>query len=154
MKRRIVAIAFLALVSLLAVASAFAQSTPSQPSQQRGPTPFTGVWRGQIGGLPGVTLVLTEEGGSLSGAALFYFQTRKTVNDPWTSAPGLPEPLFHLREEGNTLTFQLSHRRAHPPASFSSPPVAFTLTLSPDGTAQLQNQSERAPAVALTRSDY
>jgi hypothetical protein len=147
----------LAFASPLAAAPAFVQSNSPQPPQPAR-APFTGVWRGQIGGLPGVTLVLTDESGSLSGAVLFYFQTRKTVNDPWTAAPGLPEPLFHLRVEhgdsADTLTFQVSHRRAHPPASLSSPPVTFTLTLNPDGTARLANLSERAPGLVLTRSDY
>jgi hypothetical protein len=67
-------------------------------------------------GLPAVVLVVTDEGGSLSGAVVFYFQTRKTVNDPWASTPGLPEPLFRLYFDGKTLSFQVSHRRAHPPA--------------------------------------
>jgi hypothetical protein len=143
-----------ALVFLLAVASAFAQNNSPQPAQQPNRTPFAGIWRGQMDALPALTLVVTDEGGSLSGAVLFYLHMRKSVNDPWTSTPGLPEPLFHLRAEGNTLTFQVSHRRAHPPRTLSDPPVTFTLTLAGDGTALLANQSEHAPGFSLTRSDY
>lgn len=149
MKRRTIT---LVLALMLIAASAFAQSDPLQPAQ------FTGVWRGQMDGLPAITLVLTDESGSLSGAVLFYLHKRTSVTDPWTVTPGLPEPLFHLRvqhgDSANALTFQVSHRRAHPPGSLSDPPVTFTLTLTGTGTAQLQNQSERAPGVALTRSDY
>ena len=149
MKRRTIT---LVLALMLIAASAFAQSDPLQPAQ------FTGVWRGQMDGLPAITLVLTDESGSLSGAVLFYLHKRTSVTDPWIVTPGLPEPLFHLRirrgDSANALTFQVSHRRAHPPGSLSDPPVTFTLTLNSDGTAQLQNQSERAPGVALTRSDY
>jgi hypothetical protein len=151
MKNRL---ATLALASLLAAASASAQSSPPQPAQQPDRMPFTGVWRGQMDGLPALTLVVTDEGGSLSGALLFYLHLRKSVNDPWTSTPGLPEPIFHLHAEGNTLTFQVSHRRAHPPHTLPDPPVTFALTLAADGAAELADQSERAPAVTLTRSDY
>jgi hypothetical protein len=156
MKFRIATLALgllLAFASLSPAASAFAQSNPP-PAQQPDRMPFTGVWRGQAEGLPALTLVLTDEGGSLSGAVLFYLHMRKSVNDPWTSTPGLPEPLLHLNLDGNTLTFQVSHRRAHPPRTLPDPPVTFTLTLNNDGTALLANQSEHAPGLPLTRTDY
>jgi hypothetical protein len=157
MKFRIATLALgllLAFASLSPAASAFAQSNPPPPAQQPDRMPFTGVWRGQAEGLPALTLVLTDEGGSLSGAVLFYLHMRKSVNDPWTSTPGLPEPLLHLNLDGNTLTFQVSHRRAHPPRTLPDPPVTFTLTLNNDGTALLANQSEHAPGLPLTRTDY
>jgi hypothetical protein len=107
-----------------------------------------------MNGLPGVTLVVTDEGGSLSGAVLFYFQVRKTVNDPYTSTPGLPEPMFHLSFDGTTLSFQVSHRRSHPPGSLSDPLVSFHLTLTGPNQAELVNESEKGPALAMVRSDY
>ncbi|MGD0157526.1 MAG: hypothetical protein ABSB50_15625 [Terracidiphilus sp.] len=115
---------------------------------------ITGVWRGEMNGLPGVTLVVTDEGGSLSGAVLFYFQVRKTVNDPYTSTPGLPEPMFQMHFDGTTLTFQVSHRRAHPPRTLSDPPVSFSLTLTAPNQAALVNESEKGPGLVLTRSEY
>jgi hypothetical protein len=136
---------------------------PQQPQSPPSPAPtaVTGVWRGQIGGLPGVTLVVTDEGGSLSGAVLFYFQMRKTVNDPWTSTAGLPEPMFHPHFDGTTLTFQISHRRAHPPRSLSDPPVSFHLTLTGPNQAALVNETENPPSenengpgLVLMRSEY
>jgi hypothetical protein len=113
-----------------------------------------GMWRGEMNGLPGVTLVVTDEGGSLSGAVLFYFQVRKTVNDPYTSTPGLPEPMFQMHFDGTTLTFQVSHRRAHPPGTLSDPPVSFSLTLTGPNQAALVNEREKGPGLVLTRSEY
>ena len=121
--------------------------------------PILGVWRGQMGGLPGVAIVVTNEGGGLAGADLFYFQVRKTVNDPWTSTAGLPEPMFHPHFDGTTLTFQVSHRRAHPPGSLSGPPVSFHLTLTGPNQAGLVNENENRPGEnengpGLVRSEY
>ena len=115
---------------------------------------LTGVWRGQMAGLPAVTLVLTDEGGKLSGAILFYLQVRKTANDPYTATPGLPEPIFGIRFDDKTLTFQVSHRRAHPPQSLSDPPATFSLTLTGPDQAKLVNENERSPALNMVRSDF
>ena len=145
----------LALAPLLAAAAVTAQCISSPPASQSSLSAVTGVWRGQMDGLPEVALVITSESGSLSGAALFYLHMRKTVNDPYISTPGLPEPLFHPQFDGKTLTFQISHRRAHPPGSLSDPPVTFTLTLIGPDRAKLANRSETAgPPMIMARSDY
>jgi len=122
----------------------------AQPDLSR----LTGVWRGQMDGLPAVTLVVTDEGGSLSGAVLFYLHMRKMVNYPVTSTPGLPEPMFGMNFDGTALTFQVSHRRAHPPGTLSDPPVTFTLTLTGANQAEFVNRSDRSPALIMVRSDY
>jgi hypothetical protein len=139
---------------LLFAISANTQSAPRQQPQSPAPATVTGVWRGEMNGLPGVTLVVTDEGGSLSGAVLFYFQVRKTVNDPYTSTPGLPEPMMSMHFDGTTLTFQISHRRAHPPGSLSDPPVSFHLTLTGPNQAGFANDSEKGPGLPMVRSDY
>jgi hypothetical protein len=151
MRPRIVSVAAALLFVGIPISSQSAQ--PQQHEASGFPT-VAGVWRGQIGGLPGVTLVVTDEGGSLSGAVLFYFQVRKTVNDPWTSTPGLPEPMLRLHFDGTTLTFQISHRRAHPPGSLSDPPASFHLTPTGPNQAEFANDSEKGPALVLVRSDY
>jgi hypothetical protein len=115
---------------------------------------ITGVWRGQMDDLPAVTLVLTDEGGSLTGAVLFYFHMRKTVNDPFTATPGLSEPIFGLSFDGKSLTFQVSHRRAHPVRTLTDPPVTFTLTLTGPNQAELANKNETGPGLVMVRSDY
>ena len=131
----------------------------AQPQQPQSPAPehsatILGVWRGQVEGLPAATLVVTDEGGDLEGAVLFYFQVRKTVNDPWTATPGIPEPMMRVHFDGKTLTFQISHRRAHPPRTLSDPPVSFSLTPTGPNQAELVNESEKGLTLAMVRSDY
>jgi hypothetical protein len=139
---------FLALAVLTAFAPAMAHA------QQPAPTPITGVWRGQMEGLPGVTLVVTDENGSLQGAILFYFHQRKSPTDPVTVSPGLPEPIFNPRFDGKTLLFQVSHRRAHPPRSLSDPPVTIHLALTGPNQAELFNQEDRKLVITMIRTEY
>jgi len=141
------------LAPVLVALTVLTQIAPSQAPSQSGPFPLTGVWRCQLDGLPAVTLAITDEGGALGGAILFYVHTRKTVNDPYKSTPGVPEPLFHMSFDGKTLTFQVSHRRAHPPRTLSDPPVIFTLTLTGPKRAELVNKSEKGLLVAMVRRD-
>jgi len=115
--------------------------------------PINGVWRGQMNGLPAVTLLVTDEGGSLVGGVLFYFQQRANENSPWTATPGLPEPILNPKFDGKTLTFQISHRRAHPPRTLNDPPMPFHLTLVGPDKAELLNEKE-GPPLTLTRSEY
>ncbi len=131
-------------------ACAFVQNTKMKSSTN---APINGVWRGQMNGLPGVTLLVTEEGGSLVGGVLFYFQQRANENSPWTATPGLPEPMLNPKFDGKTLTFQISHRRAHPPGSLNDPPMPFHLMLMGPDKAELLNEKE-GPPVTLTRSEY
>jgi hypothetical protein len=67
--------------------------------------PFTGVWRGQIDTLPAVTIVISDESGSLNGAILFYLLKRPADGAAAMATAGIPEPLFHLRRDGKTLYF-------------------------------------------------
>jgi hypothetical protein len=141
------------LALVLSVTVVFRQSGRAQTAQPD-LSRLTGVWRGQMDGLPAVTLVVTDESGTLTGAVLFYFHMRKTVNDPYTSTPGLPEPMLGMNFDGKALTFQVSHRRAHPPRTLADPPVTLTLTLTGPNQAELANKSEHGPAVTMVRSDY
>jgi hypothetical protein len=111
---------------------------------------FVGVWRGQMDGLPAVTLNITDEGGRLSGAVVFYLIKRSSVmSEPTTSTPGPPEPLFNPRMEGNALVFEVSHRRAHPPATLADPPVHFRLKLIDVDKAELVNEMENSDSRAV-----
>lgn len=113
---------------------------------------FVGVWRGQLDNLPGVDVVITDEGGQLHGAILFYLHVRPDVNSPYTSTPGLPEPMLDLKVDGQTLRFEVSHR-AHA-GTLHDPPMAFLLKLTGPDKAELVNEKEGGPAVIVTRSDY
>jgi hypothetical protein len=128
-------------------------SVPSVPS-------IVGVWRAQADSLPFLTLTFTEEGGKLEGAVLFYLHKRERGGQV-TSSPGIPEPLFDLRVEGKRASFAVSHRRAHPPASLSTPPVHFHMDLTDATHATLVNESEPnsgptepGNGLPLVRSDY
>ena len=82
-------------------------------AQERDNTGVLGVWRGKEGDLPAVTLTVTDEGGPLAGAILFYLIRRDPGKEP-TSSPGIPEPMLNLRMDGKSLNFEVSHRHAHP----------------------------------------
>lgn len=136
------------LATLLLPMCLFSQSAAQNTSK------FTGVWRGQFDNLPGVDLVLTDEGGQLHGAMLFYLHKRPNTTSPYISTPGLPEPIFNLRIQDQTLHFQVSHRRAHPPASLHDAPKDFELKLTGADQSELMNKSEGAPGLTMKRSEY
>ena len=115
---------------------------------------FAGVWRGQLDKLPGVDLVITDEGGEMHGGILFFFHVRSDANSRWTSTPGLPEPLFNLKQDAAELAFQVSHHRAHPPATLHDPFVPFRLKLIAPNRAELVNENHDGPPLILVRSDY
>jgi hypothetical protein len=144
---------------MLVVATGLAQSGSVQSGSARNgallkaDTSIIGVWRAQIDGLPWVTLTLTDEGGTLAGAVLFYLHRREPGGQV-TSTPGVPEPLLNPHFDGKILTFKVSHRRAHPPDSLSSAPVEFRLELPSNGRGSLVNDTEPGPAATLERSDY
>ena len=144
----------LLLAALLVPICADAQSAESTPNTHQNASNFIGVWRGQFDNLPGVDLVITDEGSGLHGAILFYLHRRADTNAPYTSTPGLPEPMLNLRVDGQALHFQVSHRRAHPPRTLHDPPVNFKLELTAPDQAQLVNDSERAPVLTMKRTDY
>jgi hypothetical protein len=144
----------LSLAALLVPICANAQNAESTPNTHQTTSKFTGVWRGQFDNLPGVDLVITDEGRDIHGAILFYMHKRPDTNTSYTSTPGLPEPMLHLRIDGHTLRFQVSHRRAHPPRTLHDPPVDFHLKLTAPDQAELVNDSEGAPMLTMKRSEY
>jgi hypothetical protein len=117
---------------------------------------FVGVWRGPIDNLPAVDMVISDEGGGEArGAILFYLHKRQDASSPVTSTPGVPEPLFGMTAEGQTLRFEVSHKRAHPPGSLKDPAVPFRLKLIGPDRAELLNEHEHdGPQLILTRSIY
>jgi hypothetical protein len=141
-----------AVTGLAQTTAAGNASIPSVPS-------IVGVWRAQADGLPFLTLTFSEEGGKLEGAVLFYLHKREPRGQV-TSSPGIPEPLFDLHFEGKRASFAVSHRRAHPPASLSTPPVHFHMDLTDATHASLVNESEpsgpseHGSGLPLVRSDY
>jgi hypothetical protein len=118
---------------LLAVGLQLASAVTA--SAQSDTSAFVGVWRGTQDGLPSVTLTITDEDGGLAGAVLFYL-IRREEGKAATSSPGIPEPLFHLKPDGKSLEFQVSHRRAHAGTSHD-PPVTLRLRATGPNEAEL-----------------
>lgn len=147
--RRIIFCAF-----LIMIASVIRAQTPStRAAAAPDASSVVGVWRAEMDGLPVVTLTITNETGTLSGAVLFYLH-RRDEGKAVTSTPGIPEPLFNLKFEGQILTFQVSHRRAHPPRTLSDPPVTFRLKLIGADKGGLINENETGPELTMVRTDY
>jgi len=141
---------------MLALAAASSISQARQTKANADPSPIVGIWRCQMDGLPAVTLTVTDEGGSLTGAILFYLH-RRDPGQPVTAIPGVPEPLFHPKFDGKVLTFQVSHRRAHPPESLQDEPAAFELKLAGNDKGDLVVENEHdpnAPQFVFVRSAY
>ena len=114
-----------------------------------------GVWRGTMDGLPVIALTVTDEGGRLSVAILFYL-IRREEGKPPTSTAGIPEPLLNPKFDGKDLTFQVSHRRAHPPRTLNDPPVSFRLKVTgPDAGALTQAGAPPAEnGLPMARAKY
>ncbi|MGC1296063.1 MAG: hypothetical protein WA869_13595 [Alloacidobacterium sp.] len=145
---------YICLLWLMFTVIAYSQAALSaQATLTQETTPILGVWRAQMDGLPAVTLTITNEGGRLAGAVLFYL-LRRDEKGTASSSPGIPEPLLNPTFDGKVLTFQISHRRAHPPRTLTDPPANFRLTLTGTNKGEFVNKDEDSPAIQLVRSDY
>ena len=82
----------------------------------------------------------------MAGAILFYLIKGK----PPKSSPGIPEPLLNPTFDGKVLTFQVSHRRAHP-GTQSDPPVKFRLKLTGADRSVLIHADEAESGIELIR---
>ncbi len=139
-----------ALTVVLATCGAFAQTQSSKTNEA-----IDGVWRGQMGDLPFITLVMTDEPGSLAGTIQFYFLKRATENAQPTAEPRPPEPIFGPHFDGKSLLFEVSHRRSHPPQSLDDPPKHYRLTLTGPNNAEITNLDEPdSPTLRLVRTNY
>jgi hypothetical protein len=111
---------------------------------------LTGVWHGEYQDLPWVTVTLTQDGGTLSGAILFYLH-RKTPGTAETATAGTPEPLLHPQFDGKTLTFRVSPRHADPPKTLEDPPILMTMEIIDPDHARLVNKEDPHLTGLLTR---
>jgi hypothetical protein len=140
-----------ALLAAVVIAQASSRDVAASSfSEAQSHEAIEGVWRAQMDGLPAVTLYVTYETGSLNGAILFFL-LRKEPGKAGTSTPGIPEPLIDPKFDGVTLSFSVSHRRAHPPASLDTPPMHFTLRLTGPNRGELVNESESSPKVEILK---
>ena len=132
----------LLLAATLAVPAAAAES------------PIAGTWRGRMYDLPAIVLTVKDDGGKLSGTILFFFLHRNSEHDPWQvdTQHSIPLPLIDPKFDGKALSFQVSHKEAHPPRTLHDPPSSFVMRLTGKGEAELQNLTEKqSPALKMVR---
>jgi hypothetical protein len=110
----------------------------------------SGVWRAQMDGLPALVMTISDEGGDLTGAILFYL-IRRDEGQPPQSAPGIPEPLFNLRFDGKALDFRVSHRRSHGARTANDPPVSFRLKIIGPNEAVLVRDGNESESIRVSR---
>jgi hypothetical protein len=104
--------------------------------------------------LPAVVLTVKDEGGKLSGTILFYFLHRNTEHDPWQvdEKHSITLPLIDPKFDGKTITFQVSHKEAHPPRTLNDPPSSFQMRLTGKEEGELLNLTEKkSPALKMVR---
>jgi hypothetical protein len=117
-------------------------------------SPVAGTWRGKLHDLPAVTLSVNNDGGQLNGTILFYFLHRNTEQDPWQvdAAHSITLPLIDPKFDGKTLSFQVSHKLAHPPRTLNDPPSSFQMRLTGKDTGEFLNVTEKqSPPLKMFR---
>jgi hypothetical protein len=110
----------------------------------------TGVWRGEMDGLPAIVMTVSDEGDELTGAVVFYL-IRRDEGQPARSSPGAPEPMFHLKFDGRVLSFQVSHRRAHGARTADDPPVSFRLEITGPNEGGLVREHDEGAGLRMSR---
>ena len=111
---------------------------------------LVGVWHGEYRDLPWVTVTITQDGGALSGAILFYLH-RKTPGTAETATIGTPEPLLDPQFDGKTLRFLVSPRHADPPKTLDDPPMVMTMEIIDQDHARLVTEGDPHLTGLLTR---
>jgi hypothetical protein len=118
-------------------------------------SPIAGKWSGKLYDLPGIDLtVKLDDSGKLSGTILFYFLHRNTEHEAWQvdMKHSMTLPLIDPKFDGKTLTFQVSHKEAHPPRTLNDPPSSFQMRLTEKGVGELLNLTEKnSPALKMVR---
>ena len=97
--------------------------------------PIVGVWEGKMNDLPAVELTVRDNNGKLGGTIVFFFQRKDTGT--WKVERQNGEPLSETAFDGKTLSFKISHERAHTDSSPDEPPVSFKFTLSSSEEGEL-----------------
>lgn len=87
----------------------------------------TGLWKGEMNGLPAVELMIQEAESQLTGEVTFFFQ--RMDSGAWKVERQGSQRLDKITFDGQRLRFQVSHEQAHPDSG-GDPPVAFTFTRS------------------------
>jgi len=124
------------------------------PGANAAQSPVAGTWRGKLHNLPAITLTVNNNDGKLSGTILFYFLHRNTEQDPWQAdaAHSMTLPLIAPEFDGTILSFQVSHKEAHPPRTLNDPPSSFQMRLTGKSEGELVNLTgKKTPPLKLVR---
>ena len=106
MKNLIIVFASLTLAALFVTASTANTQTAAQSIDKPVIHPkWTGVWQGNLDGVPAVILTLANDAGEANGTIVFH--AIKDENGHAYSFSTEPHTLIHPRVEGNTLSFQV-----------------------------------------------
>jgi hypothetical protein len=89
---------------------------------------WTGVWQGNLDGVPAVILTLANDAGEANGTIVFH--AIKNENGHAYSFSTEPHTLIHPRVEGNTLSFQVVRGNG------STEVLNMSVELSNDGNIQ------------------
>jgi len=88
--------------------------------------------------LPAVTLVVADDHGKLDGYIIFYFQQKES--EGWKVTRENKESLINPTFSGQTLSFEISHEKAHPGESGpADPPVKYEMVLTGSDEAKLKS---------------
>ena len=104
MKKTLGIFASLAITAML-TAAANAQTAAESIDKPFIHPAWTGVWQGNLGGVPAVTLTLANDAGEANGTIVFH--AIKNENGHAYSFSTEPHTLIHPRVEGSTLSFQV-----------------------------------------------
>jgi len=109
-----------------------------------------GVWHAQADGVPALDMTISDEGGELTGAIVFYL-IRHNDGQPPRSSPGGPTPMFNMKFDGRALDFRVSHRRAHFPRTANDPPVSFRLKITGPDEGVLVREGDESTTLRMVR---
>ena len=108
---------------------------------------FTGVWDGEMNGLPAVELKLTNDGSTVKGTIAFYLQMRGE-DGTWHVAGDKDkavQPLLSPHINGNTVTFEVTHAKHHG-SSELGPNKTFRVEIAGPTTAYLREAGDGSDA--------
>lgn len=142
------AIVTLSGLSQVVAGADLANAVQQEPARR---SDITGVWHGEHNGLPWITVTLTKETGTLSGAILFYVH-RQHPGGAETASAGVPEPMLAPRFDGRTLSFEVSARHFAQPQSLDEPPIRMTIELVDADHMRLVNRQDPHLTGMLTRT--
>lgn len=131
----------------LAILYAFLAGASATFAQNGSNPDWTGVWQGELEGLPSVILTLATDDGSLEGTLVL-----NGINgDGGTPHIAVREThmLLHPKLSGMTLSFEVKRLRG------SSTTMEFTVEKTSNTTAKIHclNCGSDAPVVEITRQD-